>query len=186
MRKVFALALFAAAVGQALTPAAAHAAPQTAARYHGHIIDLASGWHGAQACAVLSGTDVRCFDSQAELERALHFGQGLRAGGGTGGVTPSTIDTYCLNRSDLWLTIYESTSFGGRALSFRDTGYWQNLSAYSFDNMMSSWVNSTYCDALASVDADGGGSWLTMAARSSNSNVGSSWDNVASSIFITS
>jgi len=132
------------------------------------------------ACAVLSTTDIRCYDSQTEMEHALGFDAHPR--------NPRLVSpfvSYCQNRTDLWLTLYDGTGFTGTSVSFRDAGLWQNLSNFGFDNTMSSWVNNTLCTALGAQDANGGGNWLSMAASSSNSNVGSTWDNVVSSIFIT-
>jgi hypothetical protein len=171
-----------------LWPVPAKAEPTSKATYHGRTIDLSKSWEGAQACAVLSDEDVRCYDSQAELEKELRSAPEndkasvAAAPAGNGGV--STL-SYCLGLSTLWLTLYENTGFGGRALNFRDEGFWQNLSTWSFDNQMSSWDNNTYCDAYASWDANGGGAWLTMSALSSNSNVGATWNNQASAIYIT-
>jgi hypothetical protein len=115
------------------------------------------------------------------MEHALGFSAHPR--GGALKVTPDV--SYCAGRTDLWLTLYDGTSFSGTSVSFRDAGIWQNLSSFSFDNTMSSWVNNTLCTALGAQDANGGGNWLSMGASSSNSNVGSTWDNVVSSIFIT-
>jgi hypothetical protein len=163
------------------------------ANYKGTTIDLAEDWQGAQACAIVTDDDIECFDSQAELESALAFGDGEGSGDNEAAAAAAsstssltTLSTYCIGRSDLWLTLYDDTGFGGRSLNFRDAAVWQNLSTYTFDNAMGSWANNTFCDALAAWDASGGGSWLTMTARSSNSNVGATWNNQASSIYIYS
>jgi hypothetical protein len=178
----------------AFQPSSAAEAESThLASYKGRRIDLARNWEGAKACAVLSASEIQCFDSFGELTAKLGGGPqddhptspGQSIGNRPGMPTPATIDSYCLNLSTLWLTLYEDASFGGRSLSFRDTGIWQNLSTWTFDNMMTSWKNDTYCDAIAAWDANGGGSWLTMGARSSSTNVGSTWTNQASSIYIT-
>lgn len=161
--------------------ATAHADEGSMATYEGRQIDLSSDWEGAQACAILA-TGNYCFDSQVELEATLGGGEASLAPSSMGG---ESLLSYCNGDGSLWLVLYENTSFGGRSLSFRDQGIWQNMSTYSFDNQMSSWDNNTGCTAYAAWDANGGGSWLTMSASSSNSNVGSTWDNQTSSIHIT-
>lgn len=175
--RVFSAALV--LVGAVAVGTGSAGAEPTYANYKGKTIDLSVDWEGAQACAVLEAS-IECYDSQAELESAL--GSGSETSAATSSL--DTVTSYCLGNSTLWLTLYDDTSFGGRSLNFRDAGIWQNLSAYTFDNSMASWVNNTYCDALAAWDANGGGSWLTMTARSSSANVGSTWNNNASSIYI--
>lgn len=172
------LAAIAVATGAFNAPPA-HADEGSMATYDGRQIDLSSDWEGAQACAILV-TGNYCFDSQEELEAEL---------GGEDSLAASSVDsesllTYCNGNGSLWLVLYENTSFGGRSLSFRDQGIWQNMSTYSFDNQMSSWDNNTGCTAYAAVDANGGGTWLTMTASSSATSVGT-FDNLTSSIYIT-
>jgi hypothetical protein len=193
-RTLSAFVVIAAVVGGGLQPGPAEAAaPTHSASYKGRTIDLGRDWEDAKACAVLSATEIQCFDSFGELTAKLGGGpqddhptsHGQSIVNGQGKPAPATIDSYCLNLGTLWLTLYEDASFGGRSLSFRDTGIWQNLSTWTFDNMMTSWKNDTYCDAIAAWDASGGGSWLTMGSRSSSTNVGATWTNQASSIYIT-
>lgn len=155
----------------------------TWATYKGRFIDLSRDWGTAHACAVLSVTDIRCFDSQGELERTLNRAHVSTTSGAQ--LRPLTIDAYCLNRSDLWLILYDTSNFGGNSVSFRDTGTWFNLSSYSFDNVTSSWKNNTYCDATAAQNADGGGSLLTLAARSQATSMPTGWDDVISSVEIS-
>jgi hypothetical protein len=169
------------------------AAAATPAKYHGRTIDVSKDWEGAMACAVLSPGDVQCFDSQAELEEALGGGGQDAARGNTSAASsdsasaasPMTASSYCLGLSTYWLVLYEHSSFGGRSLSFRDQTVWQDLTAYTFNDQMSSWINNTFCDAYASWDTGGGGVWLTMSARSSSTYVGATWNDQASSIYIT-
>ncbi|HEV7888322.1 MAG TPA: hypothetical protein VGO92_12250 [Acidimicrobiales bacterium] len=198
MRRTLAVVLFAVVVPATTAKAPPAAAePGHMASYHGRQIDLSKDWEGAQACAIVSDDDIRCFDSQEELETELQFGQGEAPGKPEKGGAPSAsvatastaaaagLTTYCLGYSDLWLTLYEHSSFGGRSLNFRDESLWQNLTLWTFNDMMSSWKNNTYCDAYASWDINGGGAWLTMTARSQNTYVGATWNDQASAIYIT-
>ena len=155
--------------------------PTTPALYNGRIIDLAVSWEGASACAVLSATDARCFDSQEELETEL----GAPVGRAEAEAAMLLLDTYCLNRTDLFLTLYADTNYGGTSLNLVVADVWHDLSSYSFDETMSSWKNNTYCDVTAAWNAAGGGTQTTLAARSQASSVGS-WDNNTSSVYITS
>jgi hypothetical protein len=168
----------------AMPLAGAGAAEPTWATYKGRLIDVSRNWEGAHACAVLSPGDVRCFDNQAELERTLAKSAPVTSS--LGSMSVDTIDAYCLNRSDLYLILYQDTSFGGNSLSFRDADTWFNLSDYSFDNITSSWKNNTYCDATAAADASGGGSTTTLGARSQATSMATGWDNVISSVEIVS
>lgn len=148
------------------------------ATYKGRIIDFAGDWEGASACVVLRTDDIRCFASEAEQWRELAK---LRR------PSPATatldLDVYCLDRTDLYVILYENTSFGGNSVSYNVANVWHDLSA-TMDNVTSSWRNNTYCDATAATGTGGGGSTLTLAARSSNSDVGSTWNDVISSVRI--
>ena len=161
-------------------PASSNPPPETPARYKGRTIDLAKDWEGAQACLVLSSKrgDVRCFATEAEMRRELATGARRISPLGT------ELDTYCLNRNDLALTLYTDTNYGGSSVSFVAANVWHNLSGYSFDDITSSWRNNTYCDATGATGTGGTGSTLTMAARSQNPDVGSTWNDVLSSVRI--
>lgn len=155
-----------------------------AAGAHAETTTSTADWEGNSACAVISATDVRCFGTEAAMERATS----PRALGETTTTTDTVASAaagYCAGRSDLWLYLYEFSGYGGRVLKFRDIGYWQNLSTWGFSDQMSSWRNDTYCSVYAADGANGAGSWLTLAARSSSTYVGGTWDNRVSSIFIT-
>lgn len=142
-------------------------------------------WSGGNtACAVVAIDDVRCFATVADMERATSP-RILEAGSTRSESTSASAASYCHGRSDLWLYLYEFSSYGGRVLKFRDVGYWQNLSTWGFNDQMTSWRNDTYCAVYAAEGNSGAGSWLTLAARSSSSYVGSTWDNRVSSIYIT-
>ncbi|MDQ1436695.1 MAG: hypothetical protein QOK43_324 [Acidimicrobiaceae bacterium] len=153
-----------------------------AAHYEGRMIDLGADWEGAQACVVDGPDDVWCYRTQADMEEAMDG----RADATLARLdSTDTIDAYCINRSDLYLILYENTGFGGRSVSFRDTSTWFDLATYSFDDITSSWKNNTYCDATAATGTAGAGSTLTLTARSSNTDVGATWTDVISSVYIS-
>ena len=173
----------AAVAGALVVPAAGHAvgaapAPESSvsATYDGRQINLADGWQGAQACAVLTADDVRCYDSQADMKDAL--GASARQVS-AGQAAPAA----SCGGSGLFVTLYADTGFGGQSLSFATTANaWTNLAPYGFDNDMESWSNTTNCGAQVADGTNGTGDLLSLPARSSSSNVGSTWKNRASSI----
>ena len=152
------------------------------ATYDGTTINLAAGWQGAHACVVLSTSAVQCYDTEAEMRDALAASAAqspeVRFGAPRAAASPATS---CSSPTTL-VTLYASTSFGGNSLSFQSTSGWANLSVYGFDNQMESWVNQTPCNATVADGTGGSGDQLTLAARSSSSNVGTTWKDRASSI----
>jgi len=179
MRKITTAAI----AGVMVVPAAGHAVGAASsdngvtATYDGRKIDLADGWQGAQACAVLSASDVRCYDSQADMQDAL--GASARQNPAVqlsplAGCVPS----------GTFVTLYSDINFGGTSLSFQGTGSWTNLAPYGFDNAMESWTNTTNCNASVADGTGGSGAQLALGAHSSSSNVGTTWKNRASSILV--
>lgn len=134
-----------------------------------------------QACAVLSLTETRCYDSEAEMEAATAL---LALEPSSGDSLSSTSVTYCAGRSDLWLYLYEFSNFGGRVLKFRDADIWQDLTAWGFNDQMTSYRNTTLCTVYIAEHIGGGGSWLVVNALTNSTYVGSWWDNRASSFYI--
>ena len=149
------------------------------ATYKGRIIDFAGDWEGARACVVLRTDDIRCFASEAEQWREL--AKLRRPSPPT--ATLEFVDEYCVDRTDLYVILYENTNFGGNSVSYNVADVWHNLSM-TMDNVTSSWKNNTYCDATAATGTNGGGSTLTLGARSQNTDVGSTWNDVISSVMI--
>lgn len=173
----------AAVAGALLMPAAANSAAGAAANgddpviasYGGHTINLTESWGSAHACAVLASTDVRCFDTEADMRDALKAAA-LK-------VAPrQTVTALACGGSGLFVTLYADTGMGGNSLSFASTSGFANLASYGFDDDMESWVNQTGCAATVAENTNGGGAQLSLAAHSSSSNVGTSWKNRASSI----
>lgn len=178
MRKLlFAIMLITSMLAAREAAAADAGVVRTPAVYKGRTIDLSRGWEGARACAVIRTGDIRCFDSEAEQWRELAK---LRRPSGPV-VMMDDVDEYCLDRTDLFLILYENTSFGGASLSLNTANVWHDLASLSFDNMTSSWKNNTYCDATAATGTSGSGSTTTFASRSQNTDVGSTWNDVISS-----
>ena len=175
----------AAVAGALIVPAAGHAAGaapggSVTATYDGRQINLADGWQGAQACAVLTADDVRCYDSRADMTDAL-------TGSARQNSAAQAAPLAACGGSGLFVTLYANTGSGGQSLSFASTaGNWTNLAPYGFDNDMESWSNTTGCGATVADGTGGSGDRLTLAAHSSSSNVGSTWKNRASSINVLS
>jgi len=146
-----------------------------AATYRGRKIDLKDGWGGARACAVLSPTDVRCYDSYSEANV-------VTATGSSGGAsTQGTADCPAG-----WLCIYEGTNWDGRRLQFNDE-FWHSLAPYGFQKMTSSWHNNQDCAWWQSKNdngtlGNGSGGNLDLPACARSSSIGS-YDNVATDIF---
>jgi hypothetical protein len=176
---VFVLVVAAVLTGTDIAVAEARVIEQPAT-YKGRIIDFARDWEGARACVVLRTDDIRCFASEAEQWREL--AKVRRPAPPT--ATLEFDPVYCLDRTDLYVIFYENTGFGGNSVSVNEASVWKDLSVIGLDNAMSSWKNNTYCDATAATGSGGGGSTLTLAARSQNTDVGSTWNDLISSVKI--
>lgn len=70
---------------------------------------------------------------------------------------------------DGWVCIWEHANYAGRMLQFQDRGYWQDLTAYNFNDQASSWRNRINQDAKLSQHIQGGGTQVCMQPNSSNS-----------------
>jgi len=171
----------AAVAGVLLMPAVSSTAAGAAtdspviASYDGYTINLAVSWQTAHACVVLSSTDTRCFDTEAEMRDSL-TAAALQA------APRRNATPFACGGSGLFVTLYADTAMGGNSLSFASTSSWSNLAPFGFDNDMESWVNDTGCAATVAENTGGGGAQLSLAAHSSASTVGTSWKNRASSI----
>ncbi|MEU4829601.1 peptidase inhibitor family I36 protein [Streptosporangium sp. NPDC023615] len=132
-------------------PGTSSAAPRAdvLASYEGKKINLTrDGWGDATSCVVFSGSDVRCYGTNAEANAAV--GHTAPAG------AQAEVNWDC---ATFWLCLYEHADGQGRRLSFNDD-YWHNLSGYAFDRHVSSWRNAqTYVEwgeLQDSTDKDGG------------------------------
>jgi Peptidase inhibitor family I36 len=104
----------------------------------------------------------------------------LSASSSTDGVCP-----------DGWVCLWTDADWTGSRIRFSAcdvTGDgvcdWQNLTLWSWNDVMSSWMNHKAVDARWAYDVDGGGTLRCMQAGAENSWVGSSDNDEASSIKI--
>jgi len=112
------------------------------AKFEGRVIDLGTGWQGAQSCLVFAAADTRCFASHAEADKMLGYRRDAdplvanttRAQGAlAAAAVPSC--------SSGWLCLYENVNGGGRRLQFSDE-YWHYLADWGFNRSTSSWRNN--------------------------------------------
>lgn len=186
MRWALAIGAMAMSVGTVLASSTtAQAAPSAefgdgvTAVYDGRVINLQEGWSGAQSCISYSSTDVRCYATPEEADVVL---------GVTGASDPlvqrapgegESIEAVpeCAGG---WVCLWEAINGGGRRLIFQDD-FWQDLGAYGFANVMSSWRNSQSSGDTAYV-ADGSVGTLSLAAGGYTANVGTVWNDIADSV----
>lgn len=81
-----------------------------------------------------------------------------------------------------WLCLFEHADWRGRMLQFQSCCTWQNLTAYGFNDQMSSWRNRRSNDSRWAYDINGGGTKRCMDSKSAVSWVGSADNDQASSI----
>ncbi|MDZ4826014.1 MAG: hypothetical protein SGJ13_06055 [Actinomycetota bacterium] len=165
-----------------LTPTVADASAEpndtesAIATYNGNAIRLAESWEGAHACAVLTETDIRCFDTENEMHDALKAAAQKDTES-----WPASSALSC-GVSEVAI-LYDGVGFSGDILAFQTTFLWANLANFGFDNRMESWVNNRYCDAKVADGTGGTGGQLTLSARSNSPTVGA-WKNIASSEYV--
>ncbi|MGI5347852.1 peptidase inhibitor family I36 protein [Streptomyces sp. CA-250714] len=153
------------------------------ASYKGKKIDLSEGWQGAQACAVFSPDDIRCYSTHEAAEKATGYNRAtdpLARKAANGSDVNVTASLPCAND---WLCLYQFEDGEGRRLLFSDN-YWMNLDQYDFDNRTSSWRNNQgdHDWAYLARYKDGGGWNLTLHPESQSSAMGNDYDNKASSV----
>ncbi len=144
---------------------------QGLALFEGKVIDLSRGWGQARACVVFD-TDrlAECFRDVASLQaRESEF----------------AADVSILASCSTPLRLFENTGYGGRELDIYTRGVWQNLSAWSFDNQLSSYKVGA-CGSYFAENANGGGSWYpgNTSAGAQASSMLSGWDNRVSSVYL--
>lgn len=83
-----------------------------------------------------------------------------------------------------WLCLWEHASYAGRMVRFQDSGYWQSLVPYGFNDVTSSWRNRRAVDARLGENA-GGGTNICVGNGSSASYIGDAWNDRVSSVYIT-
>ncbi|MFB6397809.1 peptidase inhibitor family I36 protein [Polymorphospora lycopeni] len=163
------------------TPASANPAKEAVrdtsfASFQGRMIDLSKSWEGAEVCAVVSRSDVRCYASREESIVALAPTTAINGGAqNTDGTVGLLSWNGCANG---WLCIYEHASYGGRQLSFNDE-YWHDLDEWGFKDQTSSWTNNQggWVFGCSGSDSgtlgDGAGDNRTMTDCTEASNLGS-------------
>lgn len=84
-----------------------------------------------------------------------------------------------------FLRLYDGTSYAGTTISLSTRLTYLNLSAYSFDNLTSSYKVGA-CDVDLFANASGAGSVYPGAttANSQSPSMSSGWNNVISSVYI--
>lgn len=82
--------------------------------------------------------------------------------------------------------LYDYTGYGTPTLSIYSRGIWLDLSSYGFDNRTASYTIGA-CSAYFADGTSGGGSWYSgsTSAYSANPDMGSSWRDRISSIYLT-
>lgn len=158
------------------TDVAARGAPSTSpdrkviAWFDGRWIDLTKGWGDAAACWS-DGTTTSCFRSEAEMDRVI----------ATERAAPLLL-TSCSSS----LRLYRLTGFAGGVLSLTTQNTFINLSAYGFDNDISSYRVGA-CGSVFYDGANGGSPTYPGAtgAGASATSMAAGWDNRISSVYIT-
>jgi hypothetical protein len=80
-----------------------------------------------------------------------------------------------------WVCLWQHADFEGAMVMLHDCCAWENLADVGFNNMMSSWRNRKAVDAKVAELANGDGARLCLRSSSSDSWVGSAWNDSASS-----
>lgn len=146
--------------------------------FEGSSIDLSKDWGAARSCLVWHERGVvDCFRTDDEMAiREVELNTVS-----TSGRLPSdpTTEAACGSYSHLW----EHANKGGRHLQFRDRGYWQNLTNYSFNDMTTS-AQAGACRLWVAVDTGGRGTQGYFNAGVYSPNVGDLWNDRISSIYI--
>jgi hypothetical protein len=163
-----------------LAPTAQAAGTSTIARFEGKTIDLSKGWGAAKACNVQRGV-INCFRTAKESD--AQAAQQART------ASPSIARGYCSTP----LRLYEHANFNsspypkGRILSFYDSGVWQNLDRWDFNDQTSSYQTGNCATSFAK-DNDGRGtnpSNVFVGAWHSDGYMGSgTWNDLLSSVYL--
>lgn len=160
---VLALAAPSAAAADDSNPSIAH--------FEGRKIDLRDGWEQAKACTS-DGEVTNCFRSERAMDQFL---QGA-----------STQEASTMASCATSVRLYNSVNYGGTVLNLYSQSVWLNLSSYGFSDMAESFRIGA-CAAYLADGTNGSGSWFpgSTAAGTSNPDMGSTWRNRVSSVYIT-
>ena len=80
-----------------------------------------------------------------------------------------------------YVCLWDGANYSGSLFAFNNCCAWINLSDYGFNNAASSWRNRMSVDAQLAMGADGNGSRLCLNNNSSDGNMGTTWNDAASS-----
>lgn len=129
--------------------------------------NLVDGWGNAQACLVAPGGTVECFATVAAMRA-----QASQLTATTGVSCP--------------VSLYSGANYTGRVLELTGQGYWMNLASYGFDNVTVSFMG-TGCGFHLAEDQFGAGYWYPgyTGPNGAATNMGATWDDRVSSIYIT-
>lgn len=156
---------------------AASEEPGAQASFEGETIDLAiDGWGEAHVCSVFGG-ETECFRTIEEAE-AWEAELGL-------GVASVQRSAAVLAACSAPLQMWKDGGYGGDRVRFWDRGYWQNMTAWSFNDQMSSFVTGA-CGVHLAEHTNGGGYFYP---GNTNANVATpvlvaGWNDRVSSIYI--
>lgn len=159
----------------------------TPARFEGGTLDLSESWGEATSCVVWLAGEADCFRTRAGSE-AFEARQGLARRAAPPDATrpglssrpePRALLIDCADDLDL----YSDINWGGTHLALRERLVWHNLSAYSFDNVLSSFTVGS-CSSQFAENPSGGGAQYGAGANVSLANIGATWNDRVSSIYI--
>ena len=164
--------------GAAPASAAVSKTDPSIASFEGGYLNLRNGWGQATACTS-DGVTTECFRTEKELDQYLTQ---VASPNGSQSLGDVGIQSVCSTT----LRLYSGTSFGGSVLSLSTRLTFLNLSAFSFDNVTSSYrvgaCSSTFYDG-----ATGGAPTYpgNTSAGASATSMLAGWDNRVSSVFIS-
>jgi peptidase inhibitor family I36 len=186
MRWALAMGAMAISVGTVLASSTAAQAAEPAgfgdgvtAVYDGQTINLKDGWAGAQSCISYSSTDVHCYATAAEADVVLGYTRAADPLVQRALVEGSSLAAVPDCASG-WVCLWEAINGEGRRLIFQDD-VWQDLGAYGFANVLSSWRNNQSSGDLAWIADDTLGT-LSLAAGGYTANIGTLWNDTADSV----
>ena len=157
------------------------------ATFEGRVIDLSKDWEEARACLVWrQGGVLECFRTPEALDARAARLSPEHAGRPDSQDSADTMSFYASSAScSSYLRLFDYNHYGGRALWFKDRGYWQNLWDYGFEDRTSSYAVGG-CYAHLAEHAWGGGWWYPGPTYpyAGESEMAWDWQNTISSIYI--
>ena len=154
-------------------------APKLAA-FEGQTIDISKHRGKARACLVLEEGSVECFRTEEEATARMAELDETRETTDTAGLASDpTQDLLCSS----FVCLYQHSNYTGDFLCLRERRVEHNLSTWGFDNRMTSYKVGA-CNVTFWSGASNEGSKFVASAGTSNPNVGSTWNDRVSSIWI--